>query len=341
MAMECPQCRSSFDQRLNCPHCGVRLNYTGGPRGSRFGPWNLENSWQQGPLARLVAGVLLAQGFNHVLRHLCTAGLAAIRESADSDFWGTLVGLAVLQGFQALSVLVAGFLTGAGRRGGFGQGAAMGIANSVVFGLGQNWLGQALSPVTLVGELLLHAGLGAAGGCLGSLIWQPAPSFAAPRKPRPTQKMPRCGPSTLPPSPLAWGRALTGITLAVSGVVGTDVIRELVLAASEGKLKIESHWEAALVTWEISALALFAGGVLAGASTNRGSKQGLAAGLGTCAILLALYSVTNQLASPGHLLILFTALTFCYVGGWFGSRLLPPVSVSLSKSAFLRRANRL
>src|SRR5260370_38838540 len=86
--------------------------------------------------------------------------------------------------------------------------------------------------------------------------------------------------------PVAWGRGLTGITLAVGGVVWTDVIRDFVLGASEGKLRIDTALQAELVTWEISALAMLAGGGLAGPSTINGMKQRLGVGMGLGPILL-------------------------------------------------------
>src|SRR5260370_13312347 len=94
---------------------------------------------------------------------------------------------------------------------------------------------------------------------------------------------------------VAWGRVLTGITLAVGGVVWTDVIRDFVLDASEGKLRIDTALQAELVTWEISALAMLAGGALAGASTINGMKQGLGVGMGTGTILFVMRMANNPL----------------------------------------------
>src|SRR5207237_10197083 len=124
------------------------------------------------------------------------------------------------------------------------------------------------------------------GGLVGSLSWRPLPLEVLPVQPRKTLlALPaRRGPSAFR-GPVAWGRVLTGITVAVGGVFWVDVIRDSVLDASEGKLRIDTHLQAELVTWEISALAMIAGGAMAGASTRNGSKQGSCVGIGTGTIL--------------------------------------------------------
>jgi hypothetical protein len=97
------------------------------------------------------------------------------------------------------------------------------------------------------------------------------------------------------------------------------------LEAGEGKLQIDTHLQAELVTWEISALAMIAGGALAGATTRNGSKQGLFVGIGTGTVLsgIRLASITH---TPQLLVLtLVSALALGFVGGWFGTNLLPPI----------------
>jgi hypothetical protein len=106
------------------------------------------------------------------------------------------------------------------------------------------------------------------------------------------------------------------------------VIREFVLEASEGKLRIDTHLQAGLVTWEISALALLLGSAIAGASTSNGLKQGLVTGLGAVLVLLVV-----RLGGTGFVLQQFifnaaSALCLCLAGGWFGSQLLPPLQLA-------------
>jgi hypothetical protein len=293
----------------------------------------LPGSWQQTPWGRLVVGLLLAQGLYYVLRHLCTAGLLVAGEESQDSVWETLRGLVVLQALQAVSVFAAGLLAGAGQRRGLLFGAVVGVWNAVFFVLVQIWttqsvttIHQSLTTIDLFGQPVLHVAFGVMGGLVGSVIWRPLPLLALaaePQKALPVVPLRRQA-STFR-GPVAWARVLTGITVAVGGVFWVDVIRDSVIDASEGKLRISTRLETELVTWEISALAMIAGGALAGANTANGMKQGFCVGLGTSAILFGI-----RLASITHTaeMLVFTvisALALGFAGGWFGGNLLPPV----------------
>jgi hypothetical protein len=277
--------------------------------------------------------LLLAQGLYYVLRHLCTAGLLVAGEEPQNGVWETLRGLIVLQALQAASVFAAGLLAGAGQRRGLLFGAVVGVWNAVFFLLIQIWtthslttIHQSVTTIDLFGQPVIHVAFGVMGGLIGSVIWRPLPLVAFSIEPRKTLPMvPLRKAAYTFSGPVAWARVLTGITVAVGGVFWVDVIRDSVLDASEGQLKIYTRLEADLVTWEISALAMIAGGALAGATTSNGMKQGLCVGLGTSTILLGI-----RLASITHtaellVLTVISALTLSFAGGWFGSNLLPPV----------------
>jgi hypothetical protein len=332
MAMLCPQCHGSFSQRLNCPRCGVRLVYqdTRRPESNLDG---LPASWQQTPWGRLVVGLLLAQGLYYVLRHLCTAGLLAIGGEPQDGVWKTLRGLVIIQALQAVSVFAAGLLAGAGQRRGLLFGAVVGVWNAVFFMAVQIWTTQSLTTIhhslntiDLFGQPVLHVAFGVMGGLVGSVIWRPLPLVLAPIESRKTLPVvPLQKTSSTFSGPVAWARVLMGITVAVGGVFWVDVIRDSVLEASEGKLKIYTRLEADLVTWEISALAMIAGGALAGATTANGMKQGLCVGIGTGAILLGIRLASITHAADMLVLTVISALALSFAGGWFGGHLLPPV----------------
>jgi hypothetical protein len=326
MAMVCPQCDGIFEQRLSCPQCGVRLLYEDTRRKRFFALNGSGESWEHTPWGRLFVGLLLAQGLYYVLRHLWTAGVLATHEYAPNDVWATLTGLIVLQGLQGISVLAAGLLIGAGQRRGIFFGAVAGVWNGVLCILVQNLMGEPVLSLSLFGEPMIQAAVGAVGGLAGSLIWKPIPAVNLPAEARKSKPMVPVMPRTSSlVGPLAWGRILTGITLAVGGVVWVDVIREFILDASEGHLRIDTHLQAEIVTWEISALAMIAGGALAGATTKNGMKQGLAVGIGTGTILMGIRLASNHMPAEIHLLTLVSALGLGFFGGWFGGQLLPPV----------------
>jgi hypothetical protein len=326
MAMVCPQCRGSFPQRLDCPKCGVRLVYQDSRHRRDESPDGLPATWQQTPWGRLLVGLILAQGLTEGLHHLCDAGLRVAREEAAAHVWATLTGLVVLQLVRAASIFAAGMLTGAGQRAGLLFGAVVGVWNAVFIILIQFWRGQDLNTLDLFGEPVLQVAFGALGGLVGSLIWRPLPLDLLPYQPRkllPSLPVQR-GPSAFS-GPVAWARVLTGITVAVGGVFWVDVIRDSVLEGFEGKLRIDTHLQAELVTWEISALAMIAGGALAGATTRNGSKQGLCVGIGTSTVLAGIRLATITHAPELLILMLVSALSLSFVGGWFGGHLLPPV----------------
>ena len=120
-------------------------------------------SWQQTPWGRFLVGLLLAQGLYYVLRHLCTAGFMVAQEKWGNDVWATLTGLVVLQAIQAVSILTAGMLTGAGQRRGFFFGAVVGVWNAVFFILVQIWTAQALTTLDLFCQPVLEVAFGALG----------------------------------------------------------------------------------------------------------------------------------------------------------------------------------
>src|SRR5262249_9687577 len=149
--------------------------------------------------------------------------------------------------------------------------------------------GEALTPITLFGQPLLQAAVGVLGGVIGSSIWKPLPPLPVPTFLRDTK--PRVALAPRPSyfdGPIAWGKVVTGIVIAVGGVVWANVILDFVLEASEGKLTLDSHLQTQLVTLEICALAILAGSALAGSGTANGIKQGLCVGIGTSSVLLGL-----------------------------------------------------
>jgi hypothetical protein len=333
MAMVCPQCNGTFEQRLQCPNCSVRLLYQASSRRRDAGGLAPDDSWQQTPWGRIIVGLLLAQGIFYVLHELLKAGFLAAGEEG-AAIWHTLAGQLILQALQAIGVLTAGILVGAGQRQGFVYGVVLGIWNGVLFILVQAWSGQPLTVTTLLGQPILQAAVGLAGGLAGSIVWRPLPQLLLPSGPRSRVLQPVRRKTRQFTGPVAWARVLGGTAVGVGGVIWANVILEYVLHASEGKLNLDSQLQAQLVTWEICALALFSGACLAGSNQRNGMMQGLCVGAGAGSILMGFGLASATV--PAHLLM-FTvtmAIPIGILGGWFGGQLLPPlVRVKRLKSA--------
>src|SRR5258708_36831639 len=108
MAMVCPQCKSSHEQRLQCPQCAVRLVFQ--DTGSGSGSLGSSIAWQQTAWGRILIGLLLAQGIYHGLRHLCVAGLLATQGSEPAGLWNSLPGFLLLESLQVVALLIGGLL---------------------------------------------------------------------------------------------------------------------------------------------------------------------------------------------------------------------------------------
>jgi hypothetical protein len=325
MAMVCPQCNRSFEQRLHCPGCEVRLLYVPTPRKQRHSSAD-DVGWERTHWGIFIVGILLAQGLYHMLRQLLAAGILVTWQGEADNVWTMLGNLLLLQALQEFCVFTAAGFTGAGRRRGFLIGAAIGAWSGILFILFQQWSGQYVSAVSVLGEPILEAAFGGLGGLVGSLIWKPV-SFAVPSGIRqPSRPVVQLMPARVAfGGPVAWTRVLTGIVLAAGGVIWADIIREFVLDASSGKLKIDTELQAQLVIWEISALALFAGGALAGATTRNGLTQGLWVGVCSGALLFGIRVTRSELSFQLVFLTVIVTVCLALAGGWFGSQLLPPV----------------
>ncbi len=329
MSMVCPQCHGSFSQRLQCPACGVRLEYQAGARHvAAAAPTPAENpAWQQTPWGRILIGLLLSQGLYYGLWNLLKGVHLAVAGQEGHDVWSTLYGLILLQCLQALALIAGGALAGAGQRRGVAYGGVVGVWNGLIFVWLQHRNLDWFTPVMLYSQPILQTAFGAAGGFLGTLIWQPLPSTLGAGNSEPS------GPSfgrrrrfALLVGPVAWGRVIMGIGVALGGAIWADAILSWVLVAGEGKLSVDTYLQDHLITWEITGLAMLIGSAIAGATTANGLKQGLCVGCGTAILLLGLRLGERTVHADALALALLTALVLGLVGGWFGCQLFPPLA---------------
>jgi hypothetical protein len=325
MAMVCPQCNTPYEQRLQCPLCGTRLLFDDARRLAEPSP-ERPLSWQQRPWGRIFVGLVLSQGLFYGLRHLLTAGLMATQGKEAVEQMGTTAsGFFLLQGVGLFSLLVGTVFTGAGqRRAGF-LGAMVGAWNGVFSVLFLPAPAQALTPIALLGQPLLQAGIGAVCGWLGSAFWVPLPATTTGETLLPRKRLSLRRNMQLFSGPVAWFRVSLGLILAVAGTLTATLLFEKILDISHGSLATTDELQDRLITLELKALALILGGAVAGATTSNGLKQGFCVGLATTVILIGIEMnfVERWLQMAG--LTAVAALSLSLVGGWFGSQLFPPV----------------
>jgi hypothetical protein len=315
------------EQRLQCPACGTRLLYqdrvTRQARPAVSQPAGSRPRWQHTPWGRILIGLVLAQGLFYGLRHLLTGVVLALSGEGGHQ---TVQGVVLLQALQVLTLAAGCVLAASGQRQGILLGTVVGVWNGSLSMLLHSGPAQPLTLVSLSGQLLLQMTFGTLAGWVGCLIWKPLPAPVLPgaaavvHKPAPAR--PR-GP--LFRGPIAWVRVAAGTALAVAGTLSAALIFDKMIDVSNGVLATTHDVQDRIITWEIKALAVLLGGVLAGSGSRNGLKQGLCVGLAASVILLGIQLQFSK--SWPNVLVLTAGISFSLslVGGWFGSQLFPPV----------------
>lgn len=325
MAMVCPQCNSTYEQRWQCPQCETRLLFhdiRGLPERSSERPLR----WLQRPWGRIFLGLLLAQGLFYGLRHFVTAGLMAAQgREAVEQMWTATSGILLLQSVQMFALLVGAVFAGAGQRSAAFLGGMVGAWNGVFSVLLPPGPAQALTMIALFGQPLLQAVMGAAGGWFGAAMWKPLHSTTIVDAPQPRRRAFLRPNMDLFSGPVSWVRVVVGAILAVAGTLTATLLFEKILDISHGSLGTTDELQDRLITLEIKALALLFGGALAGATTRNGPKQGLCVGLASTVILIGIEMNFIERWLPLAGLTAVAAVTLSLAGGWFGSQLFPPI----------------
>ncbi|HVS39623.1 MAG TPA: hypothetical protein VMS17_28965 [Gemmataceae bacterium] len=331
MAMVCPQCAASYEQRLQCPTCGVRLLYDF--RGQKTKTVKPVTRWQQTPWGRIVIGLVLAQGLYFGLQHALLGLLEMLNNQGLVKWtWTSVSGLVFLQILQILSLAAGCVLAGGGQQRGVMLGALVGVWNGVLSVLldpllHPNFVPAGLTMLTLVGVPLLHIAFGTFGGWIGCTIWRPVHTDM-PALPGQATRKQAVAPRRMSPiaGRVAWFRVLLGAVTAAAGYMTAGAVFAFLIDFSAGRLTSDGWWQDRVVTWEIQALAILIGGAVAGYNTGNGLKQGLFVGLAASFFLMAILFGVNRSAPEIAVLTVAGCFCLCAVGGWFGGTLFPPVS---------------
>jgi hypothetical protein len=323
MSMLCPQCGNTYEQRLECDLCAVRLIFHD-PRRGRARRFGGGARWRQTTWGRILIGVLLAQGLFYGLRQLLTGALLAFGpEAGPAGLWDSETGQLLYHCLRFVTLVAGAALAGAGQ----GQGMVLGAVVGVWCGL----LSAAIRPAgapdltsfDLYAQPLVQTVIGFLAGWVGCIFWRPLPAI----DPRTgTSGVKRAGrPSLLFAGRVAWLRVTLGVCLAVAGSLTAAKLFDLTLDVADGKLVTSDEVQDQVVMWEIKALALMLGGFLAGATRRNGLKQGLAVGIGTTVVMVGIIMARFDRWAALAGWTALSALTLCLSGGYFGSQLFPPV----------------
>jgi hypothetical protein len=329
MAMVCPQCAGYYEQRLQCPTCGVRLLYD--LRGPKTKPNVPAIRWQQTPAGRTLIGLVMAQGLYFGLQHLVTGLLEVLNNQGLIQWtWTSLSGLLFLQILQVLTLMAGAMLAGGGQERGVMLGALVGVWNGVLSVLLDPLLHPQFVPtlttLTLIGVPLVHIAVGTVGGWIGYTVWQPV-RLSSPIDPsRPARKAgvaPRKGPVLA--GHIVWFRVALGAVVAAAGYLTAAALYSFIIDFSAGKLTSDGFWQDRLATWEIQSLAVMLGGAVAGYNTRNGLTHGMCVGGLTSGFLLVALLGFARVAPEAAAVAATACLCLCLVGGWFGSQLFPPL----------------
>lgn len=283
-------------------------------------------SGRERPWERIFIGLVLAQGLFYGLRHLVTAGLLAAQGREAIEQMGTAAsGILLFQGMRMFALLVSTFFMGAGQRKGVILGAMIGAWNGVFSVLLFTDPAQVLTPTAVLGQPMLQVVIGALGGWLGALVWKPLSATDPTETPLPRRRRLLRRNRDLFRGPVAWFRVAAGVIMAVAGTLMATLVFDKILDIGNGTLATTDEVQDRLITLEIKALALLFGGALAGAATRNGLKQGFCVGLVSAVILsgIEIRYVEHWLQMAAYTSL--AAFSLSLAGGWFGSRLFPPI----------------
>jgi len=325
MAMVCPQCNTTYEQRWLCPLCETRLLFHDARRHSGNSP-ERSISWRQRPWGRFFLGLILAQGLFYGLRHLVAAwGLAIHGREAVEHIGTAAAGILLLQGLRMIALFAGAVLAAAGQRRAAFLGAMIGGWNGVFSLLLPTDPAHAQTLIASLGQPLLQAVMGAVGGWCGAAVWKPLFETNPMETPLPRpRRLLRHNRDSFS-GPVAWVRVTVGAIVGVAGTLAATLVLEKILDLSQGTLAPPDQLRDRLITFEIKALALLFGGAFAGATTRNGLKQGLGVGLASTLILIGVEMnyVERWLQIAGYTAL--SSLSLSLVGGWFGSQLFPPI----------------
>jgi hypothetical protein len=277
---------------------------------------------------RLALGAVTLFGVYHGLKHLALGLALTLAASAAITIEGYF-------GLLVAATLAASVVAGTVNRWAEFSGFLLGLSAAGAH-FAQDVLAHSMPPVEwLVGVPIVLAIVGVIGGMAGRLMYPPAPTL-----PNFGQVDVRLLAKAKKPSPkIVWWRISFGVLLAIVASMYADSVRQVLARVLAGQTS--SHASSPLLTWQISVLGVVLGGIVAGANTRSGLRQGIIAGFGVASGVIVVEATRGNAGSPvlefwidqaglkdaGSLAFGFLGISVLLataLGGWLGSHLLPP-----------------
>lgn len=336
MAMVCAQCNQIYDQSERiCPMCGIQLfvhrRSTARPDDAIVAGAASAAPWHQSALGRVVICLLLAQGLAFCLQQLFTAWI--LGGGYLFETWYTPVGLIALHVFHLLGLVVGGMLVAANQERGIATGSILGLWNGCIFLAVHRVAHDVMPPWLFFAQPLLHLLFGAFGGWLGNRIWPPVTVVTAQDEPTAGEraKGPVAPPRPWLRGPIHTARVALGATFAVLGVVFSRHLMEEILL-NFPNFHVTTHFQDALMRYQVAAVAAFLGAAFAGATTANGFKQGLCVGIMASSLFIGIQFANPKATLEPTLFTAFAVFGVSLAGGSFGSALFPPVAPRTKKA---------
>lgn len=327
-SMACPQCNKVFGpEKSDCPHCRVPLLASIASEHDSFVD---EPAWQHTPWGRIVVGLVLAQGLAYGLNLLLKAGSLAhfgIDHSPES-----VDGFVALRAVQAIGLLFAAVLLGAGLARGPLYGSLLGVVNGLVAIVYPKTADSVSNEWILFGVPVFHLIMGAFGAWLGRTIWSPPPQFlpVEPKRrslPGPGFQMPAALQGPVYPIRVV----ICTLTVVWGSICARHILRWIV-DASGGLFQQQTGYQERMLAYQLIGLIALFGGGFAGSNTFNGLKQGLCVGLLGAAVFMGLQLARADQPGNTVLILSLAILTLGTLGGMFGGQLFPPVAARRRRS---------
>ncbi len=210
-------------------------------------------------LRRLAVGLLVTLGTFEGLRHLVWSSIPG--ETTER----------LLPMFLAIGVWLGSFLSGVAFRYGIWSGLCVGLFTGLGF-LGIVWYRFGVNVNQLAEILVPPVIFGLMGGTIGRLVYRPAPMLS-----HIDANFTRHAAKQAKATPLEWWKMILGAGAIAAGVYYADEIRFQIAWLVVGNMG--GGQSGRFTTWSLGCICTLLGGMIAGAATKGGVKQGIGAGI--------------------------------------------------------------